>query len=75
MMEMRNYMNIIAEKIAHKRKELGITQKELAEKLNVSDKTLSRWETGKQIPDALTVLEIAKALSCWEDLNMICRWK
>ena len=63
MVEMRNYMNIIAEKIAHKRKELGITQKELAEKLNVSDKTLSRWETGKQIPDALTVLEIAKALN------------
>ena len=63
MVEMRNYMNIIAGKIAHKRKELGITQKELAEKLNVSDKTLSRWETGKQIPDALTVLEIAKALN------------
>lgn len=56
-------MNIIAEKIAHKRKELGITQKELAEKLNVSDKTLSRWETGKQIPDALTVLEIARVLN------------
>ena len=56
-------MNIIAEKIAHRRKELGITQKELAEKLNVSDKTLSRWETGKQIPDALTMLEIAKALN------------
>ncbi len=56
-------MNIIAEKIAHRRKELGITQKELAEKLNVSDKTLSRWETGKQIPDALTILEIAKALN------------
>lgn len=56
-------MNIIAEKISRRRKELGITQKELAEKLNVSDKTLSRWETGKQIPDALTVLEIANALN------------
>ncbi|MBR4983378.1 MAG: helix-turn-helix transcriptional regulator [Lachnospiraceae bacterium] len=56
-------MNIIAENIAHRRKELGITQKELAEKLNVSDKTLSRWETGKQIPDALTMLEIANALN------------
>lgn len=56
-------MNLIAEKIAHRRKELGITQKELAEKLNVSDKTLSRWETGKQIPDALTVLEIARVLN------------
>lgn len=39
-----------------------MTQKELAEKLNVSDKTLSRWETGKQIPDALTLSNIARAL-------------
>jgi len=55
-------MNIIAENIARRRKELGLTQRELAEKLNISDKTLSRWETDKQIPDALMIPEIAKAL-------------
>ena len=55
-------MNIIAENIARRRKELGLTQKELAEKLNVSDKTLSRWETDKQVPDALMIPEIAKAV-------------
>lgn len=55
-------MNVIAENIAHRRKELGMTQKELAEKLNISDKTLSRWETDKQIPDALMIPEIAEAL-------------
>ena len=55
-------MNIIAEVISRRRKELGMTQKELSEKLNVSDKTLSRWETGKQIPDALTLLNIAEVL-------------
>ena len=60
---MRDYMNIIAKKIACRRKELGMTQRDLAEKLNVSDKTLSRWETGKQIPDALTLPEIAKVLN------------
>ena len=32
--------NIIAENIARRRKELGLTQRELAEKLNISDKTL-----------------------------------
>lgn len=32
--------------IASKRKELGLTQRTLAEKLNVSDKTISKWETG-----------------------------
>ena len=56
-------MNVIAETISRRRKELGLTQKELSEKLNVSDKTLSRWETGKQIPDALTLLNIAQALN------------
>ena len=55
-------MNIIAENIARRRKELGLTQRELAEKLNISDKTLSRWETDKQVPDALMLPEIAKAL-------------
>ena len=55
-------MNIIAENIARRRKELGLTQRELAEKLNISDKTLSRWETDKQVPDALMIPEIAKAL-------------
>ena len=55
-------MNIIAERISKRRKELGLTQKELAEILNISDKTLSRWETGKQVPDALMIPEIAKAL-------------
>ena len=55
-------MNIIAENIARRRKELGMTQKELAEKLNISDKTLSRWETDKQVPDAMMIPKIAKAL-------------
>lgn len=56
-------MNPIAEKIARRRKELGLTQRALAEKLNVSDKTLSRWETGKQIPDAFMIRDIAHALN------------
>ena len=55
-------MNMIAENIARRRKELGMTQKELAERLNISDKTLSRWETEKQVPDALMIPEIARAL-------------
>ena len=38
-------MNIIAENITRRRKELNMTQRELADKLNVSDKTVSRWET------------------------------
>ncbi len=37
--------------IARLRKEQGCTQKELAERLHVSDKAISRWETGKGLPD------------------------
>jgi len=55
-------MNTIGERISQRRKEIGLTQKAFAEKLHVSDKTVSRWETGRQIPDALTMQDIAKAL-------------
>ena len=37
--------------IAELRKEQGMTQKELAEQLHVSDKSVSKWETGNGIPD------------------------
>lgn len=37
--------------IAQKRKEQNLTQAQLAEKLNVSNKTVSKWETGKCMPD------------------------
>ncbi|MBR2002361.1 MAG: helix-turn-helix transcriptional regulator, partial [Firmicutes bacterium] len=33
--------------ISHKRKEKNLTQEQLAEKLGVSNKTVSKWETGK----------------------------
>lgn len=59
---MRACMNTIGERISQRRKEMGLTQKAFAEKLHVSDKTVSRWETGRQIPDALTMQDIAKAL-------------
>ena len=36
----------IGKYIAEKRKALGLTQKQLAEKLNMSDKSVSKWETG-----------------------------
>ena len=40
----------IGEFIATKRKEKGLTQKELADKLRISEKTISKWETGHGLP-------------------------
>lgn len=41
------------------RKEKGITQEQLAEILNVSGRTVSRWETGSNMPDISLLIEIA----------------
>ena len=46
--------------IAQLRKELGLTQKELAEKLEVTDKAISRWETGKGLPDTSLLKSLAE---------------
>ena len=48
--------------IAQLRKDLGLTQKELADKLNVTDKAVSKWETGKGFPDVKLLEPLAQAL-------------
>lgn len=49
--------------IKAKRKELGITQDELAEKLFVTEKAISRWETGRGTPDISLLLPLSKELN------------
>lgn len=45
--------------ITELRKEKGLTQKDLAEQLNITDKAVSRWETGKNYPDIETFQKLA----------------
>lgn len=52
----------IGKYIAFKRKEQGLTQKQLAEKLNMSDKSVSKWERGICLPDVSVYLELCKIL-------------
>ena len=52
----------IGKYIAAKRKALGLTQKQLAEKLNMSDKSVSKWERGICLPDVTVYLELCKIL-------------
>ena len=46
--------------IASYRKRLGLTQLGLAEKLNYSDKAVSKWERGESMPDVLTLVQLAE---------------
>ena len=48
--------------ISQKRKEKNLTQEQLAEKLGVSNKTVSKWETGKCMPDYSVVKNLCEEL-------------
>lgn len=48
--------------IAERRKELGLTQKELAEKLFLSDKAVSKWERGLSLPDVGVLQTLSEVL-------------
>lgn len=58
---------LIGEIILQRRKELNMTQKQLAEKLNVTDRTISRWECGVSLPDVEMLKTVAKVLNV--DIN------
>ena len=49
----------IAKNLTAYRKAAGLTQAELAEKINYSDKSVSKWESGNGIPDVYTLMQLA----------------
>lgn len=53
---------LIGQLIMRQRKEKNLTQEQLAEKLNVSNKTISKWENGKCMPDYGIIESLCKAL-------------
>jgi len=52
--------NKVAELLVHLRKTYGYTQSDLAEKLDVSFQAVSKWERGENLPDAFTLVELAR---------------
>jgi transcriptional regulator with XRE-family HTH domain len=58
---MNNYK--IGSFIAKKRNQLGITQRQLAERLYVTDKTISRWENGNYMPDLTLLITLSEILN------------
>ena len=55
-------LGVIGKFIASQRKACGFTQVQLAERINVSEKTISKWETGKGFPDTTLMLPLCKEL-------------
>lgn len=55
--------SVLSKILKHRRIELGLTQKEVAEKLNVTHQTVSSWETGKSIPDVPTIITLSEFYS------------
>jgi len=48
--------------IAERRKQVGLTQMQLAEKLNITDRAVSKWENGRSMPDSSIMLELCGML-------------
>lgn len=59
MKTLQELKDIIAKNIVELRKFHNLTQLELAEKLNYSDKSISKWERGESIPDVIVLKELA----------------
>ncbi len=63
--------------ISERRRELSLTQMQLAEKLGITDRAVSKWERGLSIPDAAIMLDLCEVLNitvndllCGEITNM-----
>lgn len=59
--------------VAELRRQKGYTQKELAEKLYISDKAVSKWETGVSIPDVALLIPLADCLDVTVTELLHCR--
>mgnify|MGYP003293506076 CR=1 FL=1 len=70
MMNELEFKKTIAMNISKYRKINGLTQAEFAEKLNYSDKAISKWERGESIPDTYTLSIIADLFGV--TLNELC---
>ena len=62
----------IGDYIREKRKAKSFTQKELAEQLNISDKTISKWECGNGLPDFSSLKPLCDALDMSVNEKQAC---
>ena len=58
---------ILADKIIKERKKLGLSQEELAEKMNVSRQAVSKWESAQSIPEIDKLLQLSRLFGVTTD--------
>lgn len=58
----------LKKKLKYLRKQKGLTQEDLAEKLNVSRQSVTKWESGKSLPNLENIKEISNIFSVSIDL-------
>ena len=63
-----NQQDLLAKNLAYYRKASGLTQLELAEKFNYSDKSVSKWERGEGFPDVFVLKSLADFYGIMEGL-------
>ena len=66
-------MDNIGDRIKQKRRKLGLTQAELGEKLNITDRAVSKWEQGEGDPNLSIIPDIAKILGVSLDYLLLCK--
>lgn len=65
-------MEEIKDKIVARRKALGMTQEQLAQKLGVSAKVVSKWETGRSLPDTAFLFDLCTSLQIAPEELLAC---
>ena len=66
MEEKKSLEQIVADNLVYYRKAAGLTQLEVAEKFNYSDKSISKWERAEGLPDIM----VLKALADFYDIRI-----
>lgn len=61
---------VLSEKLYELRKKVGLSQEQLAEQLGVSRQAISKWESGKAIPESDTLISISKYFKVTLDFLM-----
>ena len=61
-MDMNGNLSEMGQYIAEKRAEKGLTQQQLADRLHVINKAVSKWETGRGLPDIQMLEPLSEAL-------------